>query len=101
MNKYPILLVAWLLPFSAVKADTVRDNFTKALKDHCVPPSVEVCEELMVARYQNSACYCGDPTYMKYKRELRKCEVICPAGQIPEKASGCEGGYGGIVVKDF
>jgi hypothetical protein len=38
---------------------------------------------------------------MKYNRELRKCEVICPAGQIPEKASGCEAGFGGIIVKDF
>jgi hypothetical protein len=100
MKKYPILLVAWLLPFSAVRADTVRDNFTKALKDHCVPPSVEVCVD-MAARYKDNACDCGDPIYMQYNRELRKCEPRCPAGQVPEKVSGCIAGYGGLIVKDF
>jgi hypothetical protein len=73
---------------------------TEALKTYCVPADGETCVD-MAARYKNNACDCGDPTYMKYNKELRKCEVICPAGQIPEKASGCEAGFGGIVVKDF
>jgi hypothetical protein len=55
----------------------------------------------MLARYRNNSCDCGDPLYMRYSRELRKCEVVCPAGQIPEKSSGCEAGYGGIIVKNF
>jgi hypothetical protein len=100
MNRYPILLVAWLMPFDAMAEDGLRDKLTEALKAYCVPPSEEVCAA-MAARHRGGFCDCGDSTYMKYNREDRKCEVICPAGQIPEKASGCEAGYGGIVVKDF
>jgi hypothetical protein len=104
MKKYPILLVAWLMPFAAragTVADALRDKLSEALKTYCVPKDEQTCVN-MAARYRNNRCDCGNPAYMKYNRELRKCEVICPAGQMPEKTSGgCQAGYGGIVVKNF
>jgi hypothetical protein len=71
------------------------------LKDYCVPASGEVCVD-MAARYQGGACDCGNPEYMYYDKEARRCRVRCPAGQIARTAAACPtAGYGGRLVKDF
>ena len=102
MKRYPILIIAWLgLPLPA-RAETLSDKLTAALKAYCVPRRAEMCSSTMRPRYQNGTCYCGDPTYMYYDATAETCRVKCPAGQMPEKTSGgCQGGYGGIIVKDF
>jgi hypothetical protein len=103
--RYRILLAAWLaVPIgsaSGARAQALRAKLTEALKTYCVPPSEDVCVD-MAARYQNFACYCGDPTYMYYDREARRCRVKCPAGQIVKPVTVCPtAGYGARFVKDF
>jgi hypothetical protein len=102
MKKYPILLLAWLLPFGArAQTNTLRAKLTEALKTYCVPPDEQTCGSYQ-ARYQNGSCYCGNPDYTYYDAAARRCRIKCPAGQIPQQADVCpSAGYGGLLVKDF
>jgi hypothetical protein len=104
MRKYPILLLAWLLPFGVggeVHAQALRAKLTEALKTYCVPKVEQTCVSLQ-ARYQDGSCYCGqDPTYMRYKREDRSCEVFCRGGMDPRVAAKCPAGTNATLVKEF
>jgi hypothetical protein len=79
----------------------LRDKLVEALKTYCVPPDEQTCDSYQ-ARYQDNACYCGNPDYTQYNRDMRRCEVICPAGQKVVKVDVCPyAGFGAVVVKDF
>jgi hypothetical protein len=81
-------------------AAPLRDTLTSKLSQYCIPKDTAGCGVLR-AKYQNSACYCGNTTYMYYDATARTCRPKCPAGQIPEETSGgCQAGYGGLVVKE-
>jgi hypothetical protein len=99
MRKYPILIIAWAMWPGMARAD-LRSSLTSALQGYCIPKDAAGCGVLR-AKYQNSACYCGNATYMYYDATARTCRPKCPAGQIPQETSGgCQAGYGGLVVKE-
>jgi hypothetical protein len=80
---------------------SLRENLTQALQNYCIPKDEEGCG-IARPRYQDNACYCGDPIYMYYDSVDRTCRVKCPAGQVSKIASVCPtAGYGGKLVKDF
>jgi hypothetical protein len=79
----------------------LRESLTSALQTYCIPKDVKGCG-IMMPRYQDSSCYCGNSIYMYYDSVDRTCRVRCPAGQIARAASVCPtAGYGGKLVKDF
>ena len=91
-------------------SENLRTALTRALENQCIPKDEEGCG-IYRPRHENNACYCGNPIYMKYDTDLRTCQVICPAGQMPDivssiqtlgtSASGCPAGYGPMIIKDF
>jgi hypothetical protein len=100
MRKYPILMIAWAMWPSVANAD-LRTTLTSALQGYCIPKEGG-CGTYQ-ARYQNGSCYCGayTGTYMYYDEGARTCRPKCPAGQVPELTSGCQGGYEVLLIKDF
>ena len=88
----------------------LRAALTRALENQCIPKDEEGCG-IYKPRFEDNACYCGNPIYMRYDTAQRTCQVICPAGQMPDivssiqtlgaSASGCPAGYGPMIIKDF
>jgi hypothetical protein len=97
---------ALLAPPVAKAATSVqlRGWLADKLVKYCVPIKSEDCGDFQ-ARYDRTrgTCDCGDAAYTRYNSTARKCEIICPAGQIPETAelTGCPAGYGGLEIKNF
>jgi syndecan 4 len=82
MNKYPILLVGWLLPFGAAMprayAQTLRAKLIEALKTYCVPPDEAGCSSPYRANYNGTRCVCPSGGRY-YNGSSRRCET-CGAG---------------------
>jgi hypothetical protein len=89
MLKYPILLIAWLVPCTA-GAVTLRETLTAKLSEYCIPKTS--CADTEAATYKSAAassnkceCPCAD---QYYNATARTCE-ICDAGTSGRYATSC------------
>ena len=98
MNRYPILLIAWLgVPIgakAATQAESLREKLTSALKAYCVPSDEQTCtDQYGRATYDSSKtsgnkcrCPCED---QYYDETLRRC-VVCDDGSRDKYATECQ-----------
>jgi hypothetical protein len=105
MKKYPILLIAWLLPVSA-RAETMREKleaaFQGALQNYCIPKDAEYCTGEEGAVYKDGRCECRC-LGMIYDKTSRKCvdgHTSCSSGYYltSNTASACPAGF--MLVSD-
>jgi hypothetical protein len=88
--RYPILLIAWLLPFGAARAQTLLDKLKSALSDYCVPRDEETCaNQEAMATYDTAKKKCRCPCEdQAYDTTLRKC-VDCEDGSGSQYSTAC------------
>ena len=82
MKKYPILLIAWLLPSVIPNAANANllDTLRSALNNQCVPTSGEYCDDFHRATPRGTQCICPCD-YQFYDERVRACED-CPFATV-------------------
>ena len=82
--------------YSAITIQNIKDLLGK----YCYPLE-EDCGTAYEPIYNNSddKCMCHNNTHLYYNRDIRKCELKCPAGKVIEATSRCPAGMYQFRIK--